>query len=335
MKRVVRIVLIAAAFAGLSASAAYAQKTTLKIASIAPENTPWGAALNKMAAEWKTATNGEIELRVYHNGIAGSESDMIRKLKLGQIHGAVLTSFGLNEITREVLTLSCPFLIRDNTELDLALAGIRDDLEAKIESKGFKSIAWSKAGWVRIFSKSPVFLPEQLKTQKLATDPNDMALMQAFKSLGYQMVPIPMGETLMALNSGMVDAVYASPIAVGGFQLFGVAKNMASLTLAPFLGGIVLSGKTWRTIPEKYRARLMEINRGLEKELDSSILKLENDAISTMSSYGLTVNRISPAQMKAWYDDVDRGLAIVIGTSFDKPTYDKVSEILKKHRAGK
>ena len=335
MKRVVRIALVAAVFAGISASAAHAQKMTLKIASIAPENTPWGASLNKMAAEWKTVTNGEIELRVYHNGIAGSESDMIRKLKLGQIHGAVLTSFGLNEITREVLTLSCPFLIRDNAELDLALAGIRDDLESKIESKGFKSIAWSKAGWVRIFSKAPVFLPEHLKSQKLATDPNDMALMQAFKSLGYQMVPIPMGETLMALNSGMVDAVYASPIAVGGFQLFGVAKNMASLKLAPFLGGIVLSAKTWRSIPEKYRAPLMASNRRLEKELDSSILKLEAEAVSAMASYGLVVNQISPAQMKEWYDDVDRGLPLVIGTSFDKPTFERVSDILKKYRAGR
>jgi TRAP-type C4-dicarboxylate transport system substrate-binding protein len=144
-----------------------------------------------------------------------------------------------------------------------------------------------------------------------------------------------MGETLMALNSGMVEAVYASPIAVGGFQLVGVAKNMASLKLAPFLGGIVLSAKTWRSIPEKHRAPLMEINRRLEKELDASILKLEEDAISTMSSYGLVVNQISPSQMKAWYDDVDRGLALVIGSSFDKSTYDKVSELLKRHRAGR
>jgi TRAP-type C4-dicarboxylate transport system substrate-binding protein len=335
MNKAIRIALLAAAVALFPASAAQAQRVTLKIASIAPENTPWGAALNKMAAEWKAVTGGQVELRIYHNGIAGSESDMLRKLKLGQIQGAVFTSFGLNEITREVLTLSCPFLIRDNDELDLALAGVRADLEAKIEAKGFKSVAWSKAGWVRFFSKSPVYLPEQLKSQKLATDPNDMALMQAFKSLGYQMVPIPMGETLMALNSGMVEAIYASPIAVGGFQLFGVAKNMASLKLAPFLGGIVLSSKAWRSVPEKYRDRLMESNRRLEKELDASILKLEEDAISTMSSYGLVTNQISSAQLKLWHEDVERGLAMVLGSSFDRETYDKVNDILKKHRANK
>ena len=180
-----------------------------------------------------------------------------------------------------------------------------------------------------------MFLPEQLKKQKLATDPNDMALMQAFKSLGYQMVPIPMGDTLMALNSGMVEAVYASPLAVGGFQLFGIAKNMASLKLAPFLGGIVLTNKVWAKIPDKYRAQLIESNRRLEKELDSSILKLEDDAISTMSSYGLVTNQITPAQLKIWHEDVERGLPMVLGTSFDKATYEKVNAILTKFRAAK
>jgi TRAP-type C4-dicarboxylate transport system substrate-binding protein len=131
-------------------------------------------------------------------------------------------------------------------------------LEAKIESKGFKSIAWSKAGWVRFFSKSPVYLPEQLKSQKLATDPNDMALMQAFKSLGYQMVPIPMGETLMALNSGMVEAIYASHPSAGSSS--SEWPRTCLLKLAP-PGGIVLSNKAWRSVPEKYRVRLMESNR--------------------------------------------------------------------------
>lgn len=334
MKRTIRIAL-AAALAVFAASAAFGQKQTLKIASIAPENTPWGAALIKMAAEWKTITNGEIELKIYHNGIAGSESDMLRKLKLGQIQGAVFTSFGLNEITPEVLTLSCPFLIRDNVELDLALTDVRDDLEKKIESKGFKMIAWSKAGWVRFFSKEPVFLPEQLKKQKLATDPNDMALMQAFKSLGYQLVPVAMSDTLMALNSGMVEAVYASPLAVGGFQLFGIAKNMASLKLAPFLGGILLSNKTWSRIPAKYRAALMESNRKLERELDASILHMEDGAIATMSTYGMITNKITDDQLKIWHEDVERGLPLVFGTSFDKATFEKVSATLKKYRAEK
>ncbi len=313
----------------------FAQRQVLKIASVAPENTPWGQSLKRMAAEWKAATNGEVELRIYHNGIAGSEADSLRKLKLGQIQGTVLTSFGLNAITPEVLTLSCPFLIRNEAELDLILSDLRGDFEERMDAKGFKMLAWSKAGWVRIFSKQPAYLPEDLKKQKLATDPNDMALMQAFKSLGYQMVPIPLNETLMGLSSGMVDALYASPIAVGGMQLFGVAKYMEPFNLSPFLGGIVLSSKTWRRIPDKYKERLLEINKAIEKDLDASIQKLEADSIATMGDYGMVTEQLSDEQLQAWLDDIQKGIPLVLDSSFDRATYEKVNALLSAFRAGK
>jgi TRAP-type C4-dicarboxylate transport system substrate-binding protein len=309
------------------------RRQTLKIASVAPENTPWGAALNRMAQEWRTATNGEVELQIYHNGVAGSEEDVLRKLRIGQLQGGVFTSFGLNAITPEILTLSCPFLIRDNTELDLVLSQLRPELERKIEEKGFISVAWSKAGWVKIFSKRPVFVPADLKTQKLGTSASEIELTQAFKTLGYQMVPINMNEILIALNSGMVDAVYQSPIAVGGLQIFGIAKNMASINIAPFMGGIVLSRNAWRSIPEKYKSALMRINKQLETSLDASILKLEEDAIATMSSYGLVINTIGAEQERLWYSDVEKTMPALVGTTFDAGTYNQIDRILTAHRA--
>jgi TRAP-type C4-dicarboxylate transport system substrate-binding protein len=311
------------------------RRQTLKIASVAPENTPWGAALNKMARDWRAATNGEVEIQIYHNSVAGSEEDVLRKMRIGQLQGAVFTSWGLNSITPEVLTLSCPFLIRDNTELDLVFRELRPGLEQKIEEKGFIPVAWSKAGWVKIFSKQPVFVPADLKKQKLGTSASEIELTQAFKAMGFQMVPINMNEVLIALQSGMVEAIYQSPIAVGGLQIFGIAKHMATINIAPFMGGIVLSRNAWRSVPDKYRPKLLEINKQMERELDASILKLEADAIAAMSSYGLVTNRVSPDQENLWYTEVEKTMPALVGTSFDRDTYNAVDRLLKNYRAGR
>jgi TRAP-type C4-dicarboxylate transport system substrate-binding protein len=232
-----------------------------------------------------------------------------------------------------MLTLSTPFTIRNDGELNAVMEGLRPTLERNIEEKGFVSIAWSKAGWVKVFSRNPVFLPADLKAQKMGSSPTEPELTQAFKGMGFTIVPVTMNEILIALNSGMADAVYASPLLIGGLQAFGIAKNMASINIAPFVGGMVLSRNAWRQIPEKYKPALMEVNRKMEDELNASILKLEEDAVSEMTRLGLIVNTVSPAQEETWYKETAAGIQAQIGATFDKPTYDRMMTILNAYRS--
>ncbi|MDR2797459.1 MAG: TRAP transporter substrate-binding protein DctP [Treponema sp.] len=311
------------------------RKVTIKLASMAPENTPWGAALNRMSKEWATVSKGEVELRVYHNGVAGGEADVLRKLKLNQIQGVVLTSAGLNLIDPEIMTLSTPFLIRNDAELARVLRDLKPVLEEKINRQGFFTLAWAKSGWIKIFSRREVFVPQDLKRQKLATSPETPEMSQAFKIMGYQMVPVMTSDLLVSLNSGMIDAVYQSPLLVGGMQLFGITKNMASINIAPFMGGIVLNQQAWRRVPEAYKPELIEVSRRIAEDISDSITQLETSMIKTMTSYGLKVNQISPEQEQAWYADVEKAMPALLDTTFNRELYQKIHDILQQYRNGR
>jgi TRAP-type C4-dicarboxylate transport system substrate-binding protein len=314
----------------------YAQrKITIKLASLVPENTPWGAAINRMSVEWARATNGEVELVVYHNGVAGSEADVLRKLNLNQIQAAVFTSIGLNSVTPEIMTISYPLLIHNDAELETVLQKLRPELDARIEKNGFTTLAWARAGWVKIFSKTPVFTPADLRRQKLGTNPDELEMLQAFKAMGFQMVPVGMNDVLVSLNGGMIDAVYQSPISVAGYQLFGVAKNMSTINLAPFMGGIIMNRTAWRRIPDRYKPRLMEICKQIEREIDGSIAALETEAVSTMSRYGLVINPVSPVQEQEWYRDINQHETELVGPIFNKEIYQKITDILQEYRRGR
>ena len=335
-KAVVFIGCMAALFAVFATEQALTQqrrRITLKVASVAPENTPYGEALNRMANEWRRVTNGEVELRIYHNGILGAEEDLIRKLRLNEIQGAVLTSFGLNQITPEILALSVPFYIRNEGELNYVLDRLKPDLEARIEEKGFRCIAWANAGWVKIFSRRPVFVPDDLKHQRTATDPTETRLLQAFKTMGYQLVPLTSMDIMMGLTSNMIDAAYGSSLVAAGLQIFTIANNMCTINIAPFMGGIVLNSRAWRQVPEQYRAELGRINRQIEQSMGASILQLEATALETMSRYGLTVNRLTPEQEQLWYDDINRAIPSLIGTTFDRDTLNRIDVLLREYRA--
>ena len=334
MKKIFRIILALVLI--FSVSPLFAQrKLTIKMASPVPENTPWGQCLDQIAADWKQITNGEVEMIIYHNGVAGSEKDVVRSLKLNQIQAAVLSSIGIYEISPEIMTLSCPFLIRTDDELDAVLAGLKDELEARINSKGCYTLAWARVGWVNIFSKEPVFVPADLKKQKLGTNVDLAEINQAFKTMGFQMIPVARGDILIALNSGMADAVYESPIAVGSTQIFGLANNMASINIAPFMGGIILNQRAWSLVPEKYKTQLIAATRKREADLDGAIKGLEADVIKTMTSYGLKVNQVSPEQAQLWYDEIGKVMPSLIGTAFDRDIYNRIDTILKDIRNGK
>jgi TRAP-type C4-dicarboxylate transport system substrate-binding protein len=313
---------------------AAAPTVTIKLASLVPESTPWGEALNRIATEWSQITNGEVRVIVYHNGVQGGEGEVLQLLDQNQIQAAVLTSFGLNRISSEVLTLSCPFLIRNDTELDAVLAELKPKMEESINAHGYFTLAWSRAGWIRLFSKIPVFVPDDLRGQRLGSEPTEPQLMQTFKAMGFQLVPVSSLEVVGALTGGMIDVAYGSPISVGSMQIFGLANQMASLSLAPFMGGIVLNNRTWRQIPDQYKDDLIRSTKRIEAEMDVAIQELERSAIDTMLQYGLVVNQLSPAQEQLWYDLLDRAVPNLLGSTLNTNIYNQVNAIVQRQRAG-
>ena len=118
-------------------SAVYPKTIQIKMASIAPENSPWGKSINKISAQWSEVSKGTVKLKIYHNGIVGSEENMIRKMKIGQIQAGVFSSYGLTKITPEIMSLSIPFLIKSDDELNYVLGKIKTLLESKMKSKNF------------------------------------------------------------------------------------------------------------------------------------------------------------------------------------------------------
>ncbi|MDR2741164.1 MAG: TRAP transporter substrate-binding protein DctP [Treponema sp.] len=308
------------------------KKTVIKLVSQVPQDTPWGKLLDDMAAEWARITNGEVELDVRHNVKAG-EADILRQLNSRQIHAAMLSTFGLKLISPEVMTLSCPFLIRNNEELDLVLNKLKPELEEQFEDKGYFTLAWSKVGWVRFFSKSPVYVPADLKRQRLGTSETEPELMDAFKAMGYHMVSVAMNQILVQLSGGQIDAVYQSPVNAGGLQIFGLAKNMASIQVAPFMGAIMMDRRVWRRmIPDKYKNEILRVTRRMEAELDRSVQTLEGQVIQTMVDYGLVINQVSPEQEQIWFADINRVMPSLVGSVFDRKMYERIDALLKPRR---
>ena len=307
----------------------------VKIASPVPKESPWGVTLDRIAAEWIRISNNEVRVRILHNGQEGGEGKMLSSLASNNIQAAVLTSFGLSTIAPEVMTISVPFLIRNDGELEAVLKEVQGDLEAHIRTADYHVLAWSKAGWVNIFSKDPVFVPDDLRRLKVATNAEAGEMNTAFKMMGFNLVEVDYTDVGTKMMTGAVTAVYQSPAAVAAYRLHQMLKNMASINIAPFMGGIVMNKVTWDKINPSYRDELIRVTRRIAAELDASMQRTINNALTVMVRDGLKVNQLSSAQEQIWYNDVERVIPGLLGITFDRTIYQKIEGILKKYRSGR
>ncbi|MDR0720450.1 MAG: TRAP transporter substrate-binding protein DctP [Treponema sp.] len=307
----------------------------VKLASPLPRSSAWGVTLDKLAAEWEKTTRGEVRMRVIHDGMEGGESQMLKSVSANNIQAAIFTSFGLTAVCPAVMTLSVPFYIQDNKELDLVLNEVQPILERQVEKTDYFVIAWSRADWVYIFSKDPVFIPDDLRRMKIATNAEAKDLNAAFTEMNFQLVETDLTDVGTKLKAGAISALYQSPAAVAPARLHTDLKNMMDTPIAPFMGGIVINKVTWNRISPQNQNAILRVTRRIASEFDSSMAKTVANAISTMTKSGLVVNRLSASQKNAWRDDVQRSTPKLLGTAFDREVYQKMGEILTKYRAGK
>ncbi len=308
------------------------QALTIKIGTIAPLRSPWVRELKKVGVEWAKITDGKVRIKLYAGGIAGGEDDMVRKIRMGTLGGAVFTNIGINNIYPDSNVLNIPFLFNSEKELDYVLDKMKPTFEGEIEKKGFKVIAYTKAGWIYFFTKKPVTYPEDLRKHKLSFSTGARVWEEAWKKSGYQIIPSELKDLMMALQSGMVNAFYLHPLIAASGQYFALAPNMLPLKIAPLVGGVVFSKKVWDEVPDQYKDKMLAVVNNMIDQLYQETIALEKEAIDEMKKHDLKINPVPADALEKWRAVSDKGLDVLLGKSFSKEIYDKVMQHLKDFR---
>lgn len=310
-----------------------AAAVVVKLGTVAPVGSPWHDALQDIAADWQRLSNGQVTLRIYPGGVAGDESDVLRKMRIGQLNAAALSSGGLGEIVPEIKALTLPLMLRDDGELAAVFASLGPRLSATLEEKGYKVLNWSSAGWVYFFSRRPVTTPEDLRTQKLFFWGSDPQYVELLKNAGFQPMPLAVTDLLPSLQTGLVDAFAAPPVAALSFQWFALAPHMADLRWQPLPGATVISAKVWGEIPAALRPRLEEAAAAAGAKLQERIDALNDEAVEAMRRRGLSVTHVTAETEERWRALVrEKGLPVFVGTRFSREIFEAVQELLLAHR---
>ncbi len=303
----------------------YGKGITIKMATLAPEGSPWHGLLLEMGQEWKVVTDGKVKLRIYPGGVAGDERDVIRKIRIGQLHAAAATIEGLTEISKKMNVFYIPALVENFKDLSYIRNKLEPFLIPEIEDRGFQFLSWADVGWVYWFTKEPIVTPEDMKKLSLFVWSGDYYSLELYKKAGYHPVPLSAIDIMPSLQTGLIDAFSTTPLAALSFQWFALAPYMLDFKWGPLIGALIISNKKWDEIPKEYHAPMMEVVADFEKKI-MGLIKQDEAAINVMKEHGLTVTRLSPEEKQEWLDVTKTFYPKIRGSYVPEEIFDKALE---------
>jgi TRAP-type C4-dicarboxylate transport system substrate-binding protein len=314
---------------------AAAKTTTIKIATLAPDGSSYIQTLNDLNAELKLKTNNDVRLRIYPGGVLGDEKDMRRKMYVGQIHGAVLTSAGLSGIFSEMDVFQIPFLFENYDEVDYVVEKMDAFFKKGLKDKGYILLGWSEAGFIRLLSTHPIASLEDLRKAKVWTWEEAPMAKAIFDEAGVSAIPLSLPDVLVGLQTGLVEVVYAPPAGAISLQWFTKTKYMTEVPLMYLIGGIVLKINVFNKLSPEHQQVLMELCAKYLDQLKLVVRQENKEAIKVMAKHGVKLIYPSEDQIEDFKRVSKNAMHNQTGKSFSAKVKDEILTYLEEYRKAK
>ena len=317
----------------LLAGFAFAQDATIKFATLAPDGSTWMNVMNEFSAALKEKSGGAINFKIYPGGIQGDEKDVIRKIRINQLHSAGFTGVGLGTILPEVRILDTPFLFKNIKEVDFIAEKFFDRFAGGFEKEGYILLGWAEVGWVYIYSNKAITAREDMKGVKMWMWEGDPISKATFDAFDVNPIPLSITDVLTSLQTGLIDGVYSSPLACVALQWHTKVDYVFDVPLANSNGAVLISKRMFNKLTEEQQKILKEEGKKYFDKLTQLSREDNEKAKKIMIEYGIQKTELKDKTLLAEFEA--RGKKArdsLVGKLYDKQLLNDVENALKEFR---
>jgi TRAP-type transport system periplasmic protein len=309
-------------------------QTRIRLATLLPSGTSYHHSLQEMSAKWKQASNGTISVTIYADGTMGSEDEIVRRMRVGQLQAAFLTVSGISEIDPSVGALQkMPLVYRSLEEAAYVREKLAPDLNRRLAEKGFVVLFWADGGWVRLFSRDKGILPQDFKKMKIFVTAGDVSLSELYKSAGFNPVLLEWSDALTSLQTGMVDALPTVPLHALTGQFYLSTHHMLELNWIPLVGALIMTKKSWDALQPAQREAMMKSASECSQEFQVQGAKEGQESVESMVKRGLQVHPVNKEEQDEWRRFSEGMYPKIRGNIVPADVFDNVMQVLRDYRA--
>lgn len=307
-------------------------KYNFKIATDAPDGSSWIMAFKDIEKEMVKATNGEVKFTLYPASLMGDQSSVIKKIKMGQLNGAGLSSGGVQLIYKDFAIMGFPLVFRDYGEYDYTVGKMDKFYKEELEKKDFVLMAWTEVGFIYVFSKKKVNSVDTLSSSKPIIMEGDTISKSLYDELNIKPVPLQMSDILTSLQTGQVDTIFSSTYGLIVTQWFTKVNYMADFPITFMIGAVVLDKNLFYSMPKEYQTIMQNSFKENFKKLSLKVRKDNDNARISLEKYGIKVLSVNDADKQKFYDVIERSYNKLTESEYSREILNKAKGYAKEYR---
>ena len=281
---------------------------TIKIATISPDGTLWMQEMRAGAKEIKKRTQGRVKLKFYPGGVMGSDENVLRKIRIGQLQGGAVTTGSLRGVYPDIDIYGLPYLFSSLEQVDYVREKLDQSLLDELEKKGFVSFGFGEGGFTYMMSDSSLYTVEDVRKQKVWIPGGNKVGEAVFSSAGVSPVTLPVSDVLTGLQTGLVNTVITSPIGAIALQWHTRVKYVIDVPLTYIAAMLVIDKKAFNKIKKEDQAIVREVMTAAFKRIDAANRRDNLAAQDALKQQGIEYVSLPKASLDAWYAIGDKAI---------------------------
>ena len=296
---------------GLLSLTVTAEARTFKIATIVPDGTTWMKKIRAGASQIKKETQGRVKFKFYTGGVMGADKSILKKMRIGQLHGGAFTGGGLAEIYPDIQIYGLPFLFHDFKEVDHVRKTMDPIIVKGFDAKGFKVLGISEGGFAYFMSQSPIRSVDDLLRLKNWLPEGDQVSQTIYETAGISPVPLALPDVYTALQTGLIDTIASNPTSTIAFQWHTKVKYVTDIPLVYLVGTFVLDQKSFNKIKPEDQVIVSRIIGDVFKELNLINRQDNMKARSALKQQGIKFIKLTTDEEKRWQKIADKSALVL------------------------
>jgi len=279
---------------------AVANAQTIKLATIAPEGSSWMDSMRGGAAEIEQRTGGRVKFKFYGGGVQGNDRQVLRKMRIGQLHGGAFTANGMIEVQPDSQLYALPMLFNNIEEVRFVRDRMDRELRDRIEAAGYVNFGFAGGGFAQLMSIKPIANLKDLEGRKVWIPDGDRFAYGAAEALGISPVLMPLTDVMTGLQTELIDTIMTPPVAAIVLQWNTKVSYVTQLPLSYIFAMIAIDKKYFDRIQPADQAIVREVLEKIYRAFDQQGNEDNEKALQALIDSGIKPVTPDEGQVPEW-----------------------------------